>query len=106
MGGGQLVQPVLAVGGEADAGEAAVAAVAPPFDQPAGFGAVDQLDRAVRPQQQVAGQVADGRAGLPAVALDGQQQLMLGRVRPTARAWAWDQCWKRPRPVRKASRFW
>jgi hypothetical protein len=46
VGGGQLFQPFLAVGGEPDPGEARVAAVAPPFRQPARLGPVDQLDRA------------------------------------------------------------
>jgi len=79
VGCGQLAEPILAVGGEPDAGDAAVAAVAPALHQPGGLGAINQFDRAVRPEQQVGGQVADGGAIPAAVALDGQQQLMLGR---------------------------
>jgi hypothetical protein len=77
--GSQLVQPLGAVRGEPDPGDPAVTIVAPAFDQPGGLGAIDQLDRAVRPEQQVLGQIADrGRVGA-GMAFDGQQQLVLGR---------------------------
>jgi hypothetical protein len=78
VSGGELVQPFLAVSGEPDAGKAAVAMVVVPFYQPGCLGPGDQLGCAVRAEQQVAGQFADGRAVLPAVALDGEQQLVLG----------------------------
>ncbi len=77
--GGQPVQPAGAVRGEPDPGDPAVAVVAPPLDQPGRFGPVDQLDRAVRPEQQVFGQVADGGRVGAGMALDGQQQLVLRR---------------------------
>src|SRR5579859_486550 len=77
--GGQPVQRLLAGLGQPDPGDAAVVAVGPAVNQPGRRGAVDELDRAVRPQHEVAGQVADGRALLAAVALDREQKLMLGR---------------------------
>jgi hypothetical protein len=79
VGGGQPGQPALAAGGEPDPGEAAVVVIALPLDQPGRLGAVDQLDGAMQPQQQVAGQVTGGRAVPAALALDRQQQLALGR---------------------------
>jgi hypothetical protein len=77
--GGQPGQALSAVGGEADPDEAAGVVIAPSLHQPGRLGAVDQLDGAVMTEQQVAGQVADGRAAPSAVAFDCQQQLMLGR---------------------------
>ena len=82
MGGGELVQPLLAAGGEPDAGEPTVAVVVLPFHQPGRLGPVDELGSAVRAEHQVAGQVTDGGAVRPGVALDGEQQLMLGRSKP------------------------
>jgi CBS domain-containing protein len=46
-------------------------------DEPGHRGAVDQLDRAVVAQQQVVGEVADGRRGVTGMPFDGDQQLML-----------------------------
>jgi hypothetical protein len=43
------------VRGEPDPGEAAVAVIVLPLDQPGRLGAVDQLDGGVRPQYQAAG---------------------------------------------------
>jgi hypothetical protein len=74
---GQLLQDLLAGAGQADPHHPAVAGVRRPLDQPRGLGPVYQLHRAVRAQQQVAGQVADGgRPGAP-VTLDRDQQLVL-----------------------------
>ena len=79
VSGGQPVQALLAVGTEPDTGEAAADVIAPSLHEPGRLGVVDQLDRAVVAQQQVAGEVADGRALAAAAALDRQHQLMLGR---------------------------
>lgn len=79
VGGGQAVQAFLAIGGEPDAGKAPVVVVAPSLHQLGRLGAVNQLDGAVMTQQQIAGEIPDGRALRSWVALDRQQQLVLGR---------------------------
>src|SRR5205823_4587923 len=52
------------------------------FDQARGNGAVNQLHRAVVPEQQVTGGLADGGTSGIFVATDGEQELMLGRSEP------------------------
>jgi hypothetical protein len=74
---GQLVQHAVAVAGQPDPDHPAVVPVRRPLHQPGGFGPVDELDRAVRPQQQVAGQVAHCRGLVPVVSFDRHQQLVL-----------------------------
>jgi hypothetical protein len=74
---GQLPQDAVAFAGQPDPDHAAVVNVRRPLHQPGGFGPVHELDRAVRPQQQVAGQVADGGGHGPVVSLDRHQQLVL-----------------------------
>jgi hypothetical protein len=63
--------------GQPDADHAAVVAIRYPLGQPGRLGPVDELHRAVRPQQQVAGEVAHGRRPIPRVPLDRYQQLVL-----------------------------
>ena len=77
MSPGQLVHDAVALAGEPDPDHPAIFPVRHPFHQPGGFGPVDELDRAVRPQQQVAGQVAHCRGLVPAVSFDSHQQLVL-----------------------------
>jgi hypothetical protein len=74
---GQLVQDAVARAGQPDPDHAAVVGVRRPLHQPGGFGPVHELDRAVRAQQQVAGQVAHGRGPAVPVPLDRHQQLVL-----------------------------
>ena len=50
---GQLLQDAVAIAGQLDPDHAAVVAIRHPLHQPGRFGPVDELDRAVRPQQQV-----------------------------------------------------
>ena len=69
----------MAVGGEPDPGQSPVVMVDPPLGQPGFLGPADQLGGAVRFHVQVVGQVADGGIVVAGVALDGQQQLVLGR---------------------------
>ncbi len=51
-------------------------------DEPGGFGAVDEADRAVVTQEQVVGDVADRRASGVRIPAYGQHELMLGRRQP------------------------
>jgi len=74
---GQLLQYALALAGQADAHHAAVVSVRRPRHQPGVLGPVDELDRAVRPQQQVPGQITHGGRQVSPVSFDGYQQLML-----------------------------
>ena len=64
--------------GEAQAHDAEVVGVLAARDQPGLLGAVDEPDRAVVAQHEVAGDVADRRPARVAVAADGEQQLVLG----------------------------
>ena len=54
---GQLLQDAVAFTGQADPDHAAVVSVWRPLHQPGGLGPVDKLNRAVRPQEQVAGEI-------------------------------------------------
>ena len=74
---GQLLQDAVALAGQADPDHAAVVPVRRPFHQPGGLGPVDKLDRAVRPQEQVAGEISHRGRQVPAVSLDRDKQLML-----------------------------
>ena len=47
-------------------------------DQSSLLGAIDQSDRTVVTQDEVAGDIADGRSARVAVTADGEQQLVLG----------------------------
>ena len=59
-----------------------VVGVALAADQPGGIGAVDELDGAVVAEEQVVGDLADGRSAGVIVAMDGEEQLMLVRGQP------------------------
>ncbi|MFZ0002009.1 MAG: hypothetical protein WAK76_21165 [Trebonia sp.] len=74
---GQLLQDPVARLGQADSHHAAVVRVTGPFDQSRRRGAVHELHGAVRAQQQVACQLADGGREVAGVSLDRHQQLML-----------------------------
>jgi AcrR family transcriptional regulator len=67
---GQLPQDAVAFTGQADPDHAAVVSVRRPLHQPGGFGPVDKLDRAVRPQEQVSGEISHRRRQVPAVSFD------------------------------------
>jgi hypothetical protein len=79
---GQLLQDLLAVCRQADPDHPAVLPVRGPLHQARGLGAVHQLHRAVRAQQQVAGQIADRRRQATRVPLDRHQQLVLDVRQP------------------------
>ncbi len=74
---GQLPQDAVALAGQADPDDAAVVPVRRPFHQPGGLGPVDKLDRAMRPQEQVASEISHRGRQVPAVSLDRDKQLML-----------------------------
>src|SRR5581483_2001266 len=84
VGSGKLAQPLFAFGGKPDADNAAVAVVPRALDQARGHRPVDQLDRAVVPEQQVISQLANGGRIAAGMALDRQQQLVLCRGEPGA----------------------
>ena len=77
MSRGQLLQDPVARLGQANSHHAAVVRVTGPFDQSRRRGAVHELHGAVRAQQQVACQLADGGREVAGVSLDRHQQLML-----------------------------
>lgn len=64
--------------GEREAHGSAAVGVGIPFDQAGVLRAVDESDRAVVSQQEVAGDISDGGTGWIWVALDGEQELVLG----------------------------
>ncbi len=74
---GQLLQDAVAFTGQADPDHTAVVFVWRPLHQTGGLGPVDKLNRAVRPQEQVAGQITHGGRQIPAVSFDRDKQLML-----------------------------
>ena len=74
---GQLLQDAVALASQADPDDAAVVPVRRPFHQPGRLGPVNKLDRAVRPQEQVASEIAHRGRQVPAVSLDRDKQLML-----------------------------
>ena len=73
----QLLQYASACLRQADANRAAIVWIRCPLNQSGGLGAVNQLHRAVRPQEQVASQIAYGGRPVSRVSLDRHQQLML-----------------------------
>jgi len=60
--GNELVQPPFAVGREPDPDNPPVIVVLPPFQKPGRLGPVDELNRALWPEQQVTGNIANCRA--------------------------------------------
>ena len=77
VGPGQPLDYAVTGFGQSDANHAAVVAIRYPLDQPGRLSPVDELHRAMRPQQQVAGEVAHGRRLLFRVSLYRHQQLVL-----------------------------
>ena len=73
----QVLEAFGPLGGQLEPDLALVGPVGPAAHEPGGDRAVDELDRAVVAQQQVAGDVADRRTGRVVVAADREQQLVL-----------------------------
>jgi hypothetical protein len=73
----QLLQYAVTGPGQADTNDAAIVWIWCPLNQPGGPGAVNELHRAVRPQEQVAGQIAYGGRPVSRVSLNRHKQLML-----------------------------
>ena len=90
--------------GELQADDPVVLGVAYPLDQLGRHGPVDQPDGTVVAQQQVVGDLTDGRATAIGMPPDGQQELVLGRSQPGLSACCSLQRTKRRKPVRSASR--
>src|SRR3954454_7613986 len=67
-----------AAGGEPETDDAVVLGILGALEQLGGHGAVDESDGAVMAQEQVVGDVSDGRSGRVVMTSDGQQELMLG----------------------------
>jgi hypothetical protein len=78
----ELLQDLLAVGGQADPHHPAVVGVRDPLHQSGGLGPVHQFHRTVRAQQQVAGQVPDRRGLAARGSLNRHQQLVLDVGQP------------------------
>lgn len=70
------------LGSQAHADHAAVVLVFQALDQAGGLRPVDKAHGAVVAQEEVAGQVADGRPARVLVAADGQEELVLGGRQP------------------------
>lgn len=77
MSRGELGEPSLAKCGQPDPDDPAVSIVWNSFDQACSGGAVDKLDRAVVPLQQVARQLSHSWRLISRMAFDGYEQLML-----------------------------
>ena len=84
VGLGQCFQPLAPRRGELQADDPVVLGVTHPPDQLGGHGPVDQPDGTVVAQQQVVGDLTDGRTAAIRVPPDGQQQLLLRRGQPGA----------------------
>src|SRR4051794_3041356 len=74
---GELLDPLLAERRQPQPHDARVVIVTVALDETAGLRAVDELDGAVMPEQQVRRQLADRRAAVVVVTLDREQQLVL-----------------------------
>lgn len=75
--GGESVEPRFALGRQPDPHDPAVGVGLRPGDEPRSFGSVDQLDRAMRPEQEVVGDLSDRGAAPVVVPLHGEHQLVL-----------------------------
>ena len=82
VSGGELAQDALATFGQRDADESAVTGIGTPLDQARRLRAVHKLDRAVMPQQQTGGEIADGRQLVTGMPLDRDQELVLNMSEP------------------------
>ena len=78
----ERLEALAARRGELQADDPVVLGVAHPLDQLGRHGPVDQPDGTVMAQQQVVGDLADGRATAVGMPPDGQQQLVLRRGQP------------------------
>lgn len=76
--GRKPLQPAFAVRRQHDAHDTTVRVGLRPGDEAARLGPVDELDRAVRAEQQIVGDLAHGRPTPIIVTLDRQHQLVLG----------------------------
>ena len=74
---GQLLQCTVTGLRQADANSAAIVRIRRPLNQSDGLGAVNQFHRAVRPQEQVASEIAYGGRLISRVPLNRHKQLML-----------------------------
>ena len=79
MNGRQILEATGAGLGQAHAYRAVAVGVRKALDQSSRRGAIDQPDRAVRTQNEVAGDLADLRSPRVGVAPDGEEELVLGR---------------------------
>jgi hypothetical protein len=79
---GQATQSLGASSRQSQPDAAVIITVAPPADEPGALGAVHEPDGAVVPQQELLGDVTDGRPAPVRVAPDDQEQLMLGGRQP------------------------
>ena len=75
----QLAEPATAEGREGQADDPLVVAIGLAPDQSGRFRPVDELDRAVVPEQEDVGDLPDGRAVAARTPPDGEQELVLRR---------------------------
>lgn len=78
----ERLEPARALVRESQADGAQVVRVRSARDEPGSLGAIDQPDGAVVAQQEMVGDVADGRAARVGVTADGEQQLVLRGRQP------------------------
>ena len=77
VGGGEPIEHPMTFRRELQAHQAPIFSVAITVHEAGPLGSVDELDRAVVTEQQVAGDVADRWIVRPVVAAHGQEELML-----------------------------
>lgn len=95
--GGQALAPEV---GESDVDDPVVGRVEGALDEPGPFGPVDQLDRRVVAQEEVAGDVA--HRGIAVVAPDGEEQLVLCGRDPSRLGLPFAPAQEVPEPVAEA----
>jgi hypothetical protein len=81
----QLVQAPAAQWRQAESHDALIATIGSTADEPGSFGPVDELDRAVMPEQQALGNVSNGRPLPILVTAYRKQELVLCRREPDGR---------------------
>lgn len=101
---GERIELVRSGLGERDPHDALIVWVDGALDQPSVDGAVDQSDRAVVTQDEVAGDLADGRACRVGVTLDRQHELVFGGGQSGRSSLVFLQRRKRRKRVRSSSR--
>jgi hypothetical protein len=82
VGGGELIQDLLAPGGQPDPDEPPVAGIGAAPHETGYLSPIDQFDRAVMPQQQVIREIPHGRRLVAGMTLDRYEQLMLDMGQP------------------------